>query len=132
MKRSKDTQSQAAVADPGFRAGSCRKHGCNIVEVIGELAFDTVEQLQEAMNGIKIDNSDPIIIDMSRLDFIDSRGAAFLLWTKENFEGRPIALAEIPIPVYDTLAGLYLTDRFPVFCSVKDALVDMLKVSVYY
>ncbi len=99
-----------------------REHAANVIRIVGELAQETIQQFIDVIENITSENKDPIIIDMSHIDFLDSKGAGYLLQMKQKLNGREVALAEVPESIHRVLMRLMVIDQFRTFKTLEDAL----------
>lgn len=53
------------------------------LRVIGEIDIATIKQLEEARDGAFADDPGTVVVDLSRVGFLDSSGLKFLLQTNE-------------------------------------------------
>jgi anti-sigma B factor antagonist len=65
-----------------------REHGYVIVEVTGELDISTVTGLRERLFELA-EGSQPLIVDLNRITFIDSAGLGALVGAARRAEARP-------------------------------------------
>ena len=61
-----------------------RVDGCELLDVEGELDIATAPRMIAALNEAFADMSLPLVVDLSRVDFMDSTGLALLM----NAQGR--------------------------------------------
>ncbi|MBN1973565.1 MAG: STAS domain-containing protein [Sedimentisphaerales bacterium] len=66
-----------------------------VVEMQGELDSDAAELFERNITDIVAQNKTNIVLDMSGVDFIDSRGLSVLLWVRDycNQNRRELRLA---------------------------------------
>jgi anti-anti-sigma factor len=93
-----------------------------LMSIVGDLSFETVGALKTQIERITADNRRPVVMDLSDVDFIDSKGAGFLLQMKQKLNDRKLALASVPSRVRNTLDRLHIVEQFRVFVSTDDAL----------
>jgi anti-sigma B factor antagonist len=67
-----------------FRVESDLANGLLTVSVIGELDQSTAPELREALARSLAEPADPILVDLSDCDFIDSTGLSLLVETKRR------------------------------------------------
>jgi anti-anti-sigma factor len=104
----------------------CHEEKANVVKVTGELTGETVGQIQFTVNQLLNQNQDGFIFDFSGLDFIDSKGAGFLLGLKQRTGGkRRIVLAAMTSKISAVLARLMIAEQFKVCATVEEALKKM-------
>ena len=94
---------------------------CSVVDVWGEVDGALRPEASAALASA-LDRDLPVIIDTSRVTFIDSTGIAFLvqLYTIGREEGLAVTLRNPPAVVSDVLAMLGVDD-FPVLHDVVPA-----------
>ena len=66
-----------------------------IVEAVGEVDLTTAPQLRESlMTAVNGSEKSPVIVDLSRVDFIDSAGLALLVEARKKLspEGRSLSI----------------------------------------
>ena len=77
------TDGSAAIAVEVYRdAGSA------LVTVGGELEFGTAASLRTTLSDLAQDDSDPIVVDLTALQFIDSSGLSLLVQAKQRFSAQ--------------------------------------------
>jgi anti-anti-sigma factor len=94
-----------------------------MIKLSGEMAGEYLDVLRMSIDEIKGENNLPVIIDMSGLTFIDSKGAAFLLNVKQKFNDRKIALATVPADVKNTLTRLHIDEQYRIFSNKEEAIM---------
>ena len=97
-----------------------------VVKISGELCSETVGRAQAIVAEAADRSSNGIVFDMSGLDFLDSKGAGFLLQMKKNYTGkRAVALAGVQGTIKAILTRLMITEQFKVYHTVEDAVNKM-------
>lgn len=99
----------------------------DVLRLGGDLAIDTVKNLDGIMKELAGRGKRPIIVDMSELEFIDSRGAAVLIALNYKLRNRMIVLAGVPYTIRRVLSRMFIMDQFTVFKSVDEARRDIYK-----
>lgn len=89
-----------------------------MVSVSGELDLATAPMLEEHINS----HTEPPIIDLSGVDFVDSTGLRVLITAHEARGGLPLVVREGPVTRLFELTGV--SERLLVFDSVAAALGD--------
>ncbi|HOX29170.1 MAG TPA: STAS domain-containing protein [bacterium] len=98
---------------------------CNVIRLKGDLAHDTVGSVQASMQALTIGNMEPLVFDFSDLDFIDSKGAGFLLQLKQKAKGRKIVLVGLSSPIFNVLERLQVTEQYKVFRTLDEAMMKL-------
>ncbi len=65
-----------------------RDAGSALVTVGGELEFGTAASLRTTLSDLAQDDSDPIVVDLTALQFIDSSGLSLLVQAKQRFSAQ--------------------------------------------
>lgn len=104
-----------------FEAKLELKEKADILRLRGEFAIDAVEKMKGITLKLAERDRHPLIVDMSGLKFIDSRGAAFLVSLKFKMKGKKIILAGPQKEVRRVLIRLFLMDQFTICKSVREA-----------
>ncbi|MFA6450648.1 MAG: STAS domain-containing protein [bacterium] len=98
----------------------------NVIKMTGELTGETVRQALFIFNQACNQNQDGFIFDFSDVDFVDSKGAGFLLGAKQKMSGkRRIILAAMPSQILAVLTRLMIAEQFKVCATVEEALKKM-------
>jgi anti-sigma B factor antagonist len=71
-----------------------RDAGAAVVTVGGELEFGTAASLRTTLSDLAQEGSDPVVVDLAALRFIDSTGLSLLVQAKQRFaaQGRRFEL----------------------------------------
>jgi anti-anti-sigma factor len=71
-----------------------RDAGSALVTVGGELEFGTAASLRTTLSDLVQDEADPVVVDLTALQFIDSSGLSLLVQAKQRFaaQGRRFEL----------------------------------------
>ena len=99
--------------------------GYAVVELRGELDVSSASSLRERLLGILADQAPNLILDLSRLTFIDSTGISVLLAAERRAHelGGSLSLAGPQKIVTRVLHITSLDRHFPIFPTVDDALL---------
>jgi len=65
-----------------------RHSGSATVTVGGELEFGTAASLRTTLSDLVQDESDPVVVDLTALQFIDSTGLSLLVQAKQRFSAQ--------------------------------------------
>jgi anti-sigma B factor antagonist len=100
--------------------------GCVVVSAGGEIDLHTAAGLQQALHQA-MQHSSCVIIDLSRVSFLDSSGLGVLIGARSRAQqlGGSVFLVRPPATVRKLLVGTRLQQSFPVYESVQEA-VDAL------
>lgn len=98
------------------------KPNATVIQIGGDLAIDSVDRLDAAVRDALMKSGNPIILDMKGLDFVDSKGAGFLLKLKEKVNGRQIVLAEVSPSVNNVLQRLSVSEHYKIHRTLEEAL----------
>ena len=84
------------------------------VILIGELDIASTGELEEQLAAIEVDSPATLLLDLRRVDFIDSTGLRALIAADERArsEGRRLAMVSGPDAVTRVLAVTQLDQRF--------------------
>jgi anti-sigma B factor antagonist len=116
----KRTEPEAAVE---FSIGAEQLDGGTVVRVAGELDLSTHERLAEELTSIAA-GGNPIVVDLSKCDFIDSSGIRALLIGRQAAEesGSHLALAAAKPQVVRILDVTGVASALPIHPSAEEAL----------
>jgi anti-sigma B factor antagonist len=100
-----------------------RDHGAQALELSGELDAASAPALRERLAEVATRGAGPLVIDLSRLDFIDSTGLSVLLNAKRRLtrRDRGFALVCPPGHVRRILEVTQLFDTLGCFDSADEA-----------
>lgn len=84
-----------------------------IIELIGELDLDGAPQLEEALREAEGSDATSIVVDLGRLDFIDSTGLRLLVMAAERAEHGRFSMLRGPKQVHRVFEITDLVDRLP-------------------
>ena len=84
-----------------------------IIELIGELDLDGAPQLEEALREAEASDATSIVVDLGRLDFIDSTGLRLLVMAAERAEHGRFSMLRGPKQVHRVFEITDLVDRLP-------------------
>ncbi|MFA6450647.1 MAG: STAS domain-containing protein [bacterium] len=108
--------------------GATVKHEtyANVIKVSGDFCFETVQMVRPVVEELfKLDRKG-IIFDLSEVEFIDSKGAGFLLDVKRCLRnGRRVMLAAIPPQILAVLSRLMIAEQFKMCKTVEEALIKI-------
>jgi anti-sigma B factor antagonist len=87
-----------------------------VIAIAGELEFGTAASLRTVLIDLAHEPVDPVIVDLSGIEFIDSTGLSLLVQAKQRFEsqGRRFALRRPPHRVVRVLETSGLADLFTI------------------
>jgi anti-anti-sigma factor len=91
----------------------------DVLKISGDLAWDTMGLLKNSAEVLAGRNGIPLAVDLSDLEFIDSRGMSFLLWLKSAFLDKAFTLVALPENIEKTLERTFILDQFLV-CKTID------------
>ena len=100
----------------------------DVLRLSGDLAIDTVKKLDGIVRKLAERGKHPLIIDMSELEFIDSRGAAVLIALNYKLTNKTIVFASVPHMIREVLSRMFIMDQFTVFKTVDEARRNIYKV----
>jgi anti-sigma B factor antagonist len=101
--------------------------GCAVVVAAGEIDVCTSPALVEALE-IAAGSSNRVILDLSEVRFLDSSGLAAMVGALDGDERRPgaaLVLVGVSMMVRKLLHITCLSNRFPVYVSVDEAIAHM-------
>jgi anti-sigma B factor antagonist len=83
------------------------------VALVGELDLSTVAKVQEELRRIEVDSPATVVVDLSKLTFLDSTGLRCIVTADERAreEGRRIVIVRGPDAVQRVFAITRLDDR---------------------
>jgi anti-sigma B factor antagonist len=112
-----------------FEASAEIFNGVRVVAVRGELDIATSPQVRELLADVARDEDQPLVIDLTRCDFIDSTGLAALLHGAKPAQNGESRVA-IVSPAGDVRRMLELTaidQSIPVFGDLEQAAAAVLE-----
>jgi anti-anti-sigma factor len=83
---------------PAFTVDVAREADCVRIALRGELELATVEQAREALSLPEVRPSDTVVLDLSRVTFIDSTGLRFVLLADRRAQEKGWRLEMVPAP----------------------------------
>lgn len=92
----------------------------DVLKLEGDLAWDTVALMRDAKEVVSGRNGIPLVLDLSGLDFIDSKGISFLLKLRFMIEDKPVSLVSIPACIKTVLERTFVLNRFFVYKSISE------------
>ena len=110
--------------DEGDRAAQTSKLGSlavrseqegdvHIIELVGELDLDGAPRLDEALREAEASDAASIVVDLGRLDFIDSTGLRLIVMAAERSPEGRFSLLRGPKQVHRVFELTDLVDRLP-------------------
>ncbi|MFH1537474.1 MAG: STAS domain-containing protein [bacterium] len=100
----------------------------DVLHLSGDLAIDTVKDLNGIVKELIARERHPLIVDMSELKFIDSRGAAVLIALNYKLKNKTVVLADIPYRIRVVLSRMFIMDQLTVFKTAEDARREIYRV----
>ncbi|WP_329448246.1 STAS domain-containing protein (plasmid) [Streptomyces sp. NBC_01426] len=95
-----------------------------VVEVIGELDFDTSAALRDLVPTLPLERGQCLILDLARMEFCDSSGISALIAARNHAHsaGADIALAAVPAHTLRVLRVIGLDQVFPLHPDTDSAI----------
>ncbi len=90
-----------------------REGEVHIIELIGELDLDGAPQLEESLREAEAGDATSIVVDLGRLEFIDSTGLRLLVMAAERAPDGRFSLLRGPKQVHRVFEITDLVDRLP-------------------
>jgi len=90
-----------------------REGEAHIIELIGELDLDGAPQLEDALRDAEAGDATSIVVDLGRLEFIDSTGLRLLVMAAERMNNGRFSLLRGPKQVHRVFEITDLVDRLP-------------------
>jgi len=90
-----------------------REGEAHIIELIGELDLDGAPQLEQALRDAEAGDATSIVVDLGRLEFIDSTGLRLLVMAAERSPEGRFSLLRGPKQVHRVFEITDLVDRLP-------------------
>jgi anti-anti-sigma factor len=83
------------------------------IALVGELDLSTVAKVQEELRRIEADPPETVVVDLSKLTFLDSTGLRCIVTADERAreEGRRVVIVRGPDPVQRVFAITRLEER---------------------
>lgn len=104
-------------------AGVDRVDGTVVVRLAGELDLYNANDVREALSTAVADDPQRLVVDLSRVDFIDSTALGVLIEARSKLtNGRTLMLAAPGIETRRTLEVSGLARHFAIHDSVDDAV----------
>ena len=111
----------------GFNITSEKKDGVALVHVAGEIDMFTSPNLRDTLLPFFIPETPAVIVDLSKVSFMDSSGIATLVeglqWSKK--EGKKFILAGLGETVFNALSLTKLDNVFSIEKDVASALAGL-------
>jgi anti-anti-sigma factor len=92
----------------------------DVLRIIGDLSWDTVYQINSSTEKLAGREGVPLVIDLSGLEFIDSKGIGFLLALRFAFKDKDVSLVCVPSDIKKVLERTFVLGRFHVYKNVSD------------
>ena len=92
---------------------SQREGEAHIIELIGELDLDGAPRLEEELRRVEASDVHSIVVDLGRLEFIDSTGIRLIVMACERAEEGRVSLLRGPKQVHRVFEITDLADRLP-------------------
>jgi len=90
-----------------------REGEAQIIELIGELDLDGAPRLEEALRDAEAGDATAIVVDLGRLEFIDSTGLRLLVMAAERSQEGRFSMLRGPKQVHRVFEITDLVDRLP-------------------
>lgn len=109
-----------------FQVRSEQDAGTTVIEVQGELDMNTAAQLERELEAPLANPGSPLLIDLSRCEFIDSTGIALLIraWKRLGADGG-FAICGVADQVERVLDITGLDSTIPSHRTRQDALAEL-------
>lgn len=106
--------------EPMLKATFVNARIVDVLKLEGDLAWDTVTLMKDVKKALADREGVPLAVDLSGLEFIDSKGISFLLQLRFLVEGKPVSLVSIPENIRKVLERTFVLNRFFVYKSVTE------------
>ncbi|HVF77934.1 MAG TPA: STAS domain-containing protein [Solirubrobacteraceae bacterium] len=90
-----------------------REGEAHIIELIGELDLDGAPRLEEELRRVEDSDAEAIVVDLGRLEFIDSTGIRLLVMATERSRPGRFSLLKGPKQVHRVFEITDLAERLP-------------------
>jgi anti-sigma B factor antagonist len=90
-----------------------REGDAHIIELIGELDLDGAPRVEEELRRVEATDVHSIVVDLGRLEFIDSTGIRLLVMAAERCQAGRFSLLRGPAQVHRVFEITDLADRLP-------------------
>lgn len=108
-----------------FHVAIANQDACTVVSVIGELDIASAPQLEEQLSVAEAAGNSSLIVDLNRLDFIDSTGLSSLVRSSKRMEQAGVSFALVCQPdrieVHRVLEILGFDEVFKIFATLTAA-----------
>lgn len=94
----------------------------DVLYLRGDMAFDTLKGIQRVVEKLISRGRQPLVIEMSKVEFVDSKGAAQILQLKYTLSMKKVAMACLQWKVRNVLERLHILDNYKVFKSEEEAV----------
>ena len=92
---------------------SARAGDAHVIELVGELDLDGAPRLEEELHRVEASDAESIVVDLGRLEFIDSTGIRLLLMASERCPDGRFQILRGPKQVHRVFEITDLADRLP-------------------
>ncbi|HOO56559.1 MAG TPA: STAS domain-containing protein [bacterium] len=103
-------------------------YGCIVVSMSGDLTFDRVDQMRKNPDFMYPGKKVPIIVDLTNVEFIDSRGVAYLIYLSRKHKDDGIAFAGASGPVKKVIHRLCPGGVIRMFYTLEIASRELRKL----
>lgn len=95
-----------------------------VVEVIGELDYDTAEALRDLLQTLPLERGQRLVLELARMEFCDSSGISALIAARNHAQsaGADIALAAVPANTLRVLRVVGLDQVFALHPDTESAI----------
>ena len=113
--RTRQSRTDGVLAASQFIIRSEREGEVCVVGVSGELDLASSTHLEKKLQAVEASDADEIILDLSRLDFIDSSGLQVILaaWARSKADGNRLKLVRGQRQVHRIFEITDTADRLP-------------------
>ncbi len=100
-----------------------KKGDVSIISVQGEINADNVTQLKKVMSDLAVANKVKVVLDMEKMNYIDSSGLAALIAASHEFRKRKgdLRLAAMNNTVHEVFDVTFLNQHFKIFPAADNA-----------
>jgi len=98
---------------------------CVVVHLSGEMTIQSADELEEEISVLLSQGASHFVLDLDKLEFLDSRGAAKLNKLSQQYNG-DLVFAAIPVNIREVLERLMLAERFTIYKTVEKATGQVL------